>query len=167
MVPVVERLLRDLGKTPRMFPGERLRGTGEALDRDVIDRIIEDSPMIDVFVLVVDRDCNREKTEQKVAARVKEHRGKLVACLAKEEVEVWMLALHRGALGVSWSEVRDHCDPKEAFAKPFLHRSGWTTDVGGGRKRAMRDVGASFRGLLRVCPEIAALRDDLQAVMAA
>jgi hypothetical protein len=35
--------------------------------------------------------------------------------------------------------------------------------IGKGRKRAMRDLGAGFRGLLKVCPELAELKTAIQA----
>jgi hypothetical protein len=71
---------------------------------------------------------------------------------------VWMLALHREDLGASFSDVRKECHPKERFADPLLKQRGWMAEVGKGRKRAMRDIGHGWRGLLQVCPEI----DDLK-----
>lgn len=43
--------------------------------------------------------------------------------------------------------------------------SGWLETVGKGRKRAMRDMGAAWTGMLTVCPEIARLRDDIRALL--
>jgi hypothetical protein len=75
-----------------------------------------------------------------------------------------MLALHRRKLlPVRWPDVRAECDPKERFAESFLVGQGWSGGVGRGRKRAMRELGKNFRGLLKACPEIAALRKAIEA----
>jgi len=87
-----------------------------------------------------------------------EHLGRLLACLAIEEVEVWMLALHRDLLPSPWAEIRGERDPKERFAHPFLAAHAPKLDPGQGRKWAMRDLGARWKGLLDVCPEIAELK---------
>ena len=162
--PVVERLLKDLGLTGRVdvLRDPKLEGIDKALDKDVIADIVNDNPMEDLFVLVVDRDCDRMNNSTRTAARVAEHRDRLVACLAKEELEVWMLALYRDELGVRWSEVTQECDPKEKYAEPFMARKGWTAQVGRGRKRAMHALGGAWTGLLSVCPEIATLKSDVQ-----
>lgn len=163
--PIVERIFQDLGRPSfvEVLQDPHLRGVDEALDAKIIADIVRDRSMFQLFLLLVDRDCNdtssnRRNNEMLAAEREAEHTGKLFACLAREEVEVWMLALHREALGVSWSEVRKECHPKERFADPFLKQRGWMTEVGKGRKRAMRDLGAGWKGLLQVCPEIDELK---------
>lgn len=123
--------------------------------------IVRDNPMEDLFILMVDRDCDRLGNTTKAATRVEEHPGRVLACLACEEVEVWMLALHRKQIGVPWTTVRGECDPKERFADPFIASRGWAALVGRGRKRAMRELGASWQGLLQVCPELRELHERI------
>jgi hypothetical protein len=161
--PIVERTLADLGRSARVFvlQDPHLRGIQDALDADQVTTIIRDNPMIDLFLLIADRDCDRFGNTAKAAARQHDHPEKLIACLAVEEVEVWMLALHRGQLEASWNEVRAECDPKERFARPFLDECGWSGLVGRGRKRAMRDLGRQWTGLVKVCPEIAELKEGI------
>jgi hypothetical protein len=163
--PVVERIFQEIGKRARvdMLEDPHLSGTGQALDPEVIAGIVRDNPMEDLFLLMIDRDCDRDRNEAAVARLEQSHAGKLVACLAHQEVEVWMIALHRDRLDTGWSEIRAHCDPKEAFALPFVEKAGWSGLVGKGRKRAMRDLAGQWRGLLSVCPEIAELKDRIQA----
>jgi hypothetical protein len=84
------------------------------------------------------------------------------SCLAIEEVEVWMLALHRDLLDTPWTEVRDERDPKERFAQPFLSAHAPKLSPGGGRVWAMRELGAKWKGVLKVCPELAELEQTLQ-----
>ncbi|HLL84090.1 MAG TPA: hypothetical protein VK420_15610, partial [Longimicrobium sp.] len=130
-----------------------------------LQEIVSENPMVDLFLLMVDRDCNRMRNVEKAAAREAEHPRRLLACLAIEEVEVWMLALHRERLGAGWSEVRAECDPKERHAEPFLRDQGWLTQVGRGRKRAMRELPTRWSSLLSLCPELAELRDRLGATL--
>lgn len=115
----------------------------------------------DLFVLMVDRDCDRLGNSTKAAARVAEHEGRLLACLAHQEVEVWMLALHRSELSAPWRTVREECDPKEAYADPFIARQGWSALVGRGRKRAMRSLGSAWPGIVQLCPELAELHQQV------
>lgn len=158
--PVVERILDDLGKRARVdvLQDPHISGAAQALDPQVAAEIVQDHRMVDLFVLVVDRDCDRAGNVGKARARVSEHPEQPVAVLAQEEVEVWALALFRDELRVPWSAVRAECDPKELFWAPFVERKGWLGTVGRGRKRAMRGLGGGWAGLLAVCPEIVDLR---------
>ena len=111
-------------------------------------------------MFVVDRDCEREQNSE-AAARVEQRHEKLVACCAVEEVETWMLALHRDEHDLQpWQNVRAECDVKETYAEPFLRRKAWG-GPGKGRKTAMRALCQQWRALLQVCDEVAALRDRI------
>lgn len=163
--PIVEALFADLGRKARIevLKDPHLRGTSEALDPEMVARIVEENPMEDLFLLMVDRDGDRLGNSRQALARELDHPQRLIACLAVEEVEVWMLALHRGALQAPWPEIRAHHDPKEHYAEPFLRQQEWLMQVGHGRKRAMRELGAQWRSLLTVCPELEELRLRLRA----
>lgn len=160
--PIVDALLADLGIPARVdvLPEPRLRGAGDALDPEVVRDIVHENPMTDFFVLVVDRDCNRQGHDAKAAARETEHHGKLFACVAVQELEVWMLALYRDELGVRWPDVRSECDPKERWAEPLLQKLG-TSGPGGGRKKAMRALKGQLQSLLSVCSELQELKTKL------
>lgn len=163
--PIVEAICADLGRKAKVdvLPEPRLRGTSEALDPALIRRIVDGNPMVDLFILAVDRDCDRDKNEARAAARASEHPGKLIACVAVQEVEVWMLALHTDKLTTPFSEIRRHCDPKEPFAEPLLDRLGARSGPGAGRKAAMRALGGNLKGLLARCDELARLRAAIDA----
>jgi hypothetical protein len=162
--PVVSRLFSDLGRPARIdvLSKPRLRGVAQALGASVLSDIAETYRMIDLFLVLVDRDGDLERPVVAVA-REAEHAGRLFVCLAIEEVEVWMLALHREALGTSWTEVRSERNPKERFAAPFLAANAPKLDAGGGRAWAMRELGPAWRGLLQVCPELQELKDRIQS----
>lgn len=163
--PVVERILQDLRCTARVdvLTDPHLSGVDQALSQDVVAGIVDDNRMIDLFLLVVDRDCDRQGNGTRAAARQQENSGKLIATLAREEVETWALAAHRKKLGPPWKAVRAHCDPKEAYFEPFIEKMGWLETVGKGRKRAMRELGSAWSGVLKVCPEIAELKREIAA----
>ena len=110
---------------------------------------------------MVDRD-GVESCAALAATREAEHPDRLFACLAIEEVEVWMLALHRERLGVPWAEVRADRDPKERFAQPLLRELAPRMALGGGRVRAMEPLGQKeWRTLLQLCPELGELQRRL------
>lgn len=156
--PVVEALFDDLGLRARVavLPEPRLRGASEALDREVVDGIVRDNPMEDLFLLIVDRDCDRRNHEALAKQRESERTSKLIACLAWQEVEVWMLALYKDQLGVRFTEVRAECDPKERFAEPLLDQLG-REGPGQGRKHAMRALSGKWQSLRGTCPELSQL----------
>lgn len=141
----------------------RLRGVDQALNSDTIAQIVSQNPMQDLFLLVVDRDCDRQDNVAKAAAREEEHKGKLLHCLAWQEVEVWMLALHKSEISEAFSKVREHCDPKEACADPLLDASFARASPREGRKQAMRAIKGKWRSLRDTCPELRVLRERIIA----
>ena len=160
--PVIEALFADLQLPARVnvLPEPRLRGYTQALDPDMIGGIVRDNPMEDLFLLLVDRDCDRNHAEAKAAAIQKEHATKLICCLAIQEIEVWMLALHADSLDAPLSEIRRHCDPKERWAEPLLKRLGMD-GPGAGRKKAMRALQGQWRSLRDRCNELKSLQDQV------
>lgn len=118
--------------------------------------------MVDLFLVIVDRD-GIESRKAVANAREAEHPGHLIVCLAIEEIEVWMLAIHHANLGHSWREIRAEIHPKERFAQPFLQERMPKLDAGQGRGWAMRDLGGQWRGVLRRCPELDELKRRVEA----
>lgn len=169
--PIIEQIFKDLGRTVHVDVFQSLRSQGrginKVLDSGTVEEVIQDrGGMFDLFLLLVDRDCNdgrrsgRNNVEM-ARQRESENESRLLACLAVEEVEVWMLALHRDELEARWSDVRQHCDPKGQYAEPFLKKKGWLSTLGKGRKKAMEGLGSKWQGLLQVCPELADLKQRI------
>ena len=69
--PIVERLFADLGKTPRVqiLSNPRLRGIAQALDPARIANVVRKYPMVDLFLVMVDRDWRSQ------AAKRRDHAG--------------------------------------------------------------------------------------------
>jgi len=166
--PVVEKIFADLGKAPRVtvLPNPRLRGVAEALNPDILSRIVATYPMNDLFLVLVDRDGDEARAAV-AKAREAEHPGRLFVCLAIEEIEVWMLAIHSETLGTGWREIRAEIHPKERFAEPFLQERAPKLDAGQGRAWAMRGLGGEWRGVLQRCPELDELKRRVEAWLAA
>jgi len=162
--PIVERIFADLGKTPRIqvLSRPRLRGVAQALDSNIVADIVQTYPMVDLFLVMVDRDGDTRRPDR--AKAVEGTQPHLFVCLAIEEVEVWMLAAHREKLSDSWSEIRAEPHPKERFAHPFLAKYAPKPDAGPGEGRAwaMRDLGGGrWKGLLSTCEELQQLEQRL------
>lgn len=162
LLPIIKQLFEDLGRSARIsvLSNPRLRGVAQALDGDTLADIVRTNRMIDLFLVLVDRDAE-EKRHAVAQARSAEHPGKLFVCLAVEEVEVWMLAVHRDELDAPWKTIREERDPKERFAYPFLAEHAPPLSPGAGRAWAMRPLGQKWRGVLDVCPELQELKDTL------
>lgn len=165
--PVVKRALEELGiRNARVsiLDDPHLRGFPHLLDE--LPGIVADARMERLIIVVADNDGGRGQNRAKLenAAKID---PRVVPCCAVEEVETWMLALHRDQLDARWPEVRGHADVKEAFALPFLAAQGQTHGPGRGRKAAMKAIGQGWRGLLELCPEIqdlmAAIRRALES----
>lgn len=158
--PVVERIFVDLQRKARVevLRDPHLTGISQALSGEVVKEVVEDNQMMDLFLLIVDRDCENYGNTAKAEARRKEHAKVLIATLAQEEVEVWPLALHRTDLGPSWATIRKECHPKERYFDSLIKEKDWLGTVGKGRKRAMRSMGKNWQGLLELCPEIKDLK---------
>lgn len=145
--PVVEQIFRDLQRPARVFvlQDPHLQGVSQALDRQIVARILDMWPMIDLFLLIVDRDCveSRQAQLDARAAQAKEAGKSMLGCLAVEEVEVWALALHRSELPSQWSEVRRECHPKERYFDPLVRQKKWQESPERRQWRHWRETGGA------------------------
>ena len=114
---------RELGFGSVRIP--LLGGIGQALNwerlQEVLDRY---RGMVDVFLLIVDRDGNSNRRvaldniEKKAVVYLPAGRI-FLSENAWQEVEVWILAGHALPKDWAWREVRQHLDPKETYFEPF------------------------------------------------
>ncbi|NQT36132.1 MAG: hypothetical protein HQ581_01505 [Planctomycetes bacterium] len=165
--PVVEHLFRDLDRRARIdvLSDPPIGGVSQALDKQTVGQILDENPMIDLFLLIVDRD-GVESRENKLQARLQQasDSGKRMAgCLAIEEVEVWALALHREELTDDWRQVRAEPNPKETYFDPLVQRMGWQESLGKGRVAAMEALPGNWKSLVGRCPELQELQQDIAA----
>lgn len=76
--PVVERLFQDLQRRARVeiLPDvPEWRGADRILEPAVIEQIVTENAMVRLFLLMVDRDCNRQGNVEKARARAAEQGG--------------------------------------------------------------------------------------------
>ncbi len=163
--PIVEQLFDDLGRRAKVVVLEnpRLQGVDEALAAAQTAAIVQQYSFMQLFLTLVDRDGKADR--QRIAvAREQEHPGKLFVCLAVEEIEVWMLAVHRHSFDIAWAGVRQDPHPKERFSDPFLKANAPKPDPGPGmgRKWAMRGVSGKWKGMLQACPELGELQNRIR-----
>lgn len=166
--PVVERIFADLERKCRVdvLKDPYISGVSQALSAETIGEVLARYPMIDLFLLVVDRDCEESRENGAVAARVAQAAalGKsLVGCLAIEEVETWALALFRDEVGGRWQQIRAECHPKEAYFEPLVKHQGWETMLGRGRVEAMKKLPGNWKALKQRCLEIQELQDAIES----
>lgn len=164
--PIVERMLAELGRDRThavVLPNPRLTGYDHAL-RAIRGELIDRYRHFDLWLFLPDAD--RAADLRWLENELAERHVHLFCCLARPEVEAWLLAGHRKKLvGISWQEVRQHKHLKEAIFEPFLRESGDSRRPGGGRELLVRETLSNYRDLLRVCPELADLEDRLRVFL--
>lgn len=165
--PVVQQIFAEFGKSPwiEVLSNPRLRGVAQALDPSVLARIVAARPMFDLFLVLIDQDGDAGRSAV-AGQREVEQQGRLFVCLAIEEIEVWMLALHRSDLNLSWSRIRSEIHPKEQIAEPFLEERALKLNRGAARAWAMQGLGARWKGVLRCCPELKELQQRVEQWLA-
>lgn len=168
--PIVAAIFKDLGRVARVdiLQNPRLQSVTQALDPKNLAGIIASYPQSDLFLLLLDRDCEEFRSE-KIKAREQEASNMnkvLIGSLALEEVEMWALAVYDGPLPHTWQEMRCECHPKESFFEPLVVQLELQNTVGRGRKRLMSEFTAKEHArLLRLCPEVAELQERIKQVL--
>ena len=170
--PVVEQILADAGRpnaTVLVCRDPNFGGIGEALKIERLRKdVIERYPMVDLFVLLVDRDghAGREATaarlETELTAELTGRGGRFVAELARQEVEVFVLAGHDLPGEWNWQEVRRDPDVKNTYFQELVRLKGTSRLPHDGRKKLMLEAMRSWNRIKSRCGEdIGALIEKL------
>ena len=161
--PLVERVLADAGRARAavvVCRDPNFKGVGQALKierlrKDVIGRY----PMVDLFVLLVDRDGDgaREDAarnlETTLRAEVAGRGARFVAALAWQEVEVFVLAGHELPVSWNWQEIRADADVKNTFFRELVRARGTEKLPHDGRKKLMAEAIQNWTRIKSRCPE--------------
>lgn len=145
----------------------RLHGIRDALDWAQIVPILRQYGMIDMFLLLVDRDgdANRRGSLDYLEKKAKEllpPQKAFLAELAHQEIEVWALAAHELPSQWNWRAVVADSDPKERYFKPLANQSGIAKNESGGLYMAMsRPIAANYPRIRQLCPELAELEQRI------
>lgn len=163
--PIVRRIFKDLNRkaTVEVLQDPHLGGVSQALDKEIVQGILRRERMIDLFLLIVDRDCEttRKTTMEARLAEATREKRPMIGCLAIEEVETWILALHRKELADSWKKVRAECHRKERYFDKLVKEKKWGESLGRGRVAAMRALPGNWKGLRERCPELKELQNEI------
>lgn len=168
--PIVSAILSDLGSRGQVqvLSNPRLRGFEPAVA--AVPEILKRYPTYDLFLLLLDRDADEGRAERLTHVETQfTARGRsVIACLAKEEIETWLLGAqwprcHELFPDWSWAEVRAERDVKERFFHPFFARVRNLRLPGEGREQLIR--GGNLAGLIQRCPELATLRERMREAL--
>jgi hypothetical protein len=161
LAPIVSRILQEVGK-PRarveICKDPLLGGVANALNWDKISEVIDMYPMVQLFLLIVDRDAkpNRRTAldgiEEKAALKLGGNR-KLFGENAWQEIEVWALAGQDLTGADSWQVIRAEEHPKEKYFEPVATSRGLTKEPGEGRTTMGREAAQNYSRVRSRCAE--------------
>ena len=139
-----------------------LGGIAQATNWERLVEVIDMYPMVDLFLLLVDRDgdANRRRSLNNLETRASEYLGedrRFLAEHAWQELEVWALAGHE--IPWPWQEVRAERNPKEVYFLPYAQSRGLLDEPGEGRKTLAVQAAAKYRRVRSRCKEL----EDLEA----
>jgi hypothetical protein len=163
--PIVSAMLGNVprGSSARVVVCQDplLGGIAQAMSWDRLVEVFEMYPMVDLFLLLVDRDgeLHRRRSLDHLEARAAVYLGddrRFLAEHAWQELEVWALAGHD--LPWPWQEVRAERNPKEVYFLPYAQQRGLLDEPGQGRKTLAVEAAAKYRRVRSRCKE------DLEAL---
>jgi hypothetical protein len=140
--PIVKAMIEALGKSKakiRVCQDPLLGGVVEALKWERIEEIIDRYPMVDLFLLCVDRDgkAGRKKALDKIeqqSGHILPQGKVLLAENAWQEIEVWVLAGHNLPSEWNCQTIRQEVNPKETYFLPLAKERNLLSTPGEGRK---------------------------------
>jgi hypothetical protein len=160
--PIVTAIMKSIGQPRaivRVCTDPLLGGYGEALKwKRLADILDERKGMVDLFLLIVDRDGDpyRQIALQNLETKAKDLLRKdqaLIGENAWQEVEVWALAGHLLPKEWSWKVLRTEVNPKENYFIPFAAQKGVSEELGGGRKSLAEESARQYARVRQRCPE--------------
>ena len=155
LLPLFRRLFRSLGKPNAKISVCRepnLGGVEEALKIERLREIVHMYPMMDLFVLCVDRDGNPDRRER--LNRIEADFGSgFLAENAWEELETWVLAGLNLPSQWSWQDVRAEIHVKETYFTPLAKRRSVADGPDGGRAVLAREAARRMPAIRRKCSE--------------
>jgi hypothetical protein len=165
--PIVSAMLRNAprGSTAKVIVCQDplLGGIDQAMSWERLRDVLDMYPMVDLFLLLVDRDGDRHRRRsldrlEELAAEYLPAGRRFLAEHAWQELEVWALAGHH--LPWQWKKVREERNPKEVYFLPYARSRGLLDEPGQGRKTLAVESATKYRSVRSRC------REDLEALEA-
>ena len=153
--PLFSRLFRRLGTRSvrvRVCQDPLLGGIDEALKLERLREIVERYPMVDVFVLCVDRDGIVQR-RQRLDQIEEEFGTPFFAENAWEELETWVLAGLDLPSDWRWADVRAEVDVKERYFERLVEQRDLSDSPGGGRKVLGEEASRRIDAIRQKCPD--------------
>ena len=168
--PVIDKLLAAAG-FPRtkviVCRDPHLGSVERALNQSEIQGVVDRYPMVDLFLLIVDRDGQPGRADQlrRLELETKLKGGQhLLGENAWQEVEVWLLAGHTLPKEWNWSALRNYRDPKERYYEPFAKERGVWGRLGQGRKTLGQEAAKNYSRIRQLCDEVRELEGRIAAL---
>lgn len=146
-------------------------GISEATKWERIKKVLDLYPMVNVFLLIVDRDGKETRRqsldglETSAAVHLSTAR-KFLAEHAWQEIEVWAIAGQPLPKAWNWADIRQHRDPKEAYFEPLANSRNLQNEPGQGRTTLGKEAAANYARVRTLCQEdIQQLEDRLKVAL--
>jgi hypothetical protein len=165
--PIIRAMMTYLGREQARVDVCRdplLGGIEQALEPENLEFIVKSNPMVDLFLLCVDRDGEQGRRdilnarEDLFRGRIKGGDGAFLSENAWQEIEVWLLAGHDLLPGWRWNQIREHRDPKEAYYLVLARERGVANEDSQGRKVLGLEAAKRYRRIRQMC------REDIQVL---
>jgi hypothetical protein len=155
--PVFDRLFVALNCSTarvRVCMAPLLQGVSEAMKFDRLTDIVDRYPMVDLFILWVDRDGNKGRRHQldSLEKRIVTS-ARFLAVNAWEEIETWVLAGIDLPAKWRWNDVRAEISVKERYFEPLARERGVADGPGGGRKILAEEAARRLPSVRQKCPD--------------
>lgn len=159
--PLVEHILEDCGRKAQVqvCRDPNFQGVQAALNLDRLREVIARYPMVQLFILFVDRDGKpgrkqrTDEIERTFSVELEPEARRFLAEVAWQEVEVFILAGLTLPSYWKWNEIRSDANVKDTFFKKLVLLSGMSKHPHEGRKKLMAESISNWRRIKSRCPE--------------
>jgi hypothetical protein len=170
--PIIQRMMEEVGKPKakvKVCLDPLLGGVGEAMKWTRLSEIIGMYPMVQLFLLIVDRDGlpDRRKALTSLEVKATEVLNSAQVFLAEnawQEIEVWALAAAELPSEWRWQDIRNDRDPKERYFAELARTRKLDNEPGEGRTTLGREAARNYKRMLSLCKEdVVALQTRIEA----
>lgn len=172
LLPIINSLMAAAGKPRakvRVCAKPAPNGIGQVLTQEFIGRVIQQNPLVNLFLLIVDRDGIESRRESLTFLESEFNRifapgsRTLLAENAWQEVEVWGLSAVQPHDDWVWADIRSELNPKETYFEVWARNAGVDQGPAGGRVELGKTAGKQYKRVRALCPEVADLEARIKA----